>query len=167
MCRGSWSEIHFGDLRMGQVPIADCFPMKLHCWNSFQLWASSGLPPLLQSIALQEVLMVASCIRSLSTPGQGTCAHCHQWEKSSRPYLPFFVLSLWQAVQSTAFCLLLFQKGIRHHFLGPQKFREYRSSPEVLQAPYLATVRGMHSISTTLPVTVCLPYSSISTLLKF
>lgn len=156
MCPASWPKILFSDLWMGQVPNADSFPLRSHCWNSSQLWASGNLPPLLQSIALQTVLM-ASCVRSMSSSGQGTCAHCHQWENSS--LLCLFVLSLRRAVQGTAFCLLLPQKGIRHHFLGPQKSGDYRSSslilssPEVLGAPYLTSVRGTHSILTTLPVT--------------
>lgn len=53
-CPASWSEILFSGLWMGQVPNADSFPWRSHCWNSSQLWASGNLPPLLQSIAYRQ-----------------------------------------------------------------------------------------------------------------
>lgn len=126
MCPASWSEILFSDLWMGQVPIADSFPLRSHCWNSSQLWASGNLPPLLQSIALQTVLM-ASCVRSMSSSGQGTCAHCHQWENSS--LLCLFVLSLQRAVQGTVFYFLRKELGtIFWAFKSPETIGQVLSS---------------------------------------
>lgn len=140
-----WSRIA-GILSISERLVA--YPL---CCNQLPYWRFSWWLPVLGPCPPQGKGPVPTAISGKRVPA----------------HISLFFLPLWRAVQSTAFCLWLFQKGIRHHFLGPQKFREYRSSPEVLQAPYLATVKGMHSISITLPVTGCLPYSSISTLLKF
>lgn len=105
-----------------------------------------------------------------SCPGQGTCARCHLEESRSLPRLPLSLLPLQQAAQGTALCLFLPQRGIRHHFLDPSKYREYRSSSPV---PSCFRVLGVslsdlkwEGSTTHWPLhqqQSCLPHSSMST----